>query len=211
MSLEMNGNLAQRRASVQGARDFAKFGIAQQNFESGDSVDEMSGFCPSAFRNDLSDATNPRDGPSTFPAQQLSIWERQASSNKNATSVTGSAISLESHSRPSPDAPTHLIEPWNKTDNLKTSQFGREFILHQRNLIAQGWPKDMVLGPDPVDIDGIFTDGCPTTQPLTVSQWVAQVASRFDTLGVPERLGLVLLCTRYVKVLFDKLRCVSIH
>jgi hypothetical protein len=68
-------------------------------------------------------------------------------------------------------------------------------------LIAQGWHEDAVLGCDAVDMEGLFTDECPTAQPLTVSRWVAQVALRFDTLGVPERLGLMLLCTRYLKVL----------
>lgn len=58
----------------------------------------------------------------------------------------------------------------------------------------------MIMGPDTIELDGIFTDGCLTLQPLTISRWVAQVASRFDTLGVPERLGLMLLCTRYLRV-----------
>ena len=58
---------------------------------------------------------------------------------------------------------------------------------------AQGLPKNVVLGPDIVDMDGTFADVCLTTLYPTLAERVGQVASRFDDLGLPERQGLMLL------------------
>lgn len=58
----------------------------------------------------------------------------------------------------------------------------------------------MVLGPEEVDLDTVFGDNSIGTQVTTVSQWVASIVLPFDDLGVPERLGLMLLIGRLIRV-----------
>jgi len=74
------------------------------------------------------------------------------------------------------------------------------FHLERQSLITDGWPIDMVLGPREVDLDAVFGDLDCARPNNTVSRWVAEVVLPFDDLGVPERLGLMLLFCRFIRV-----------
>lgn len=58
----------------------------------------------------------------------------------------------------------------------------------------------MVLGLEEVDLDTVFGDGSIGTQVTTVFQLVASILSPYDDLDAPERLGLMLLVGRLVRV-----------
>lgn len=58
----------------------------------------------------------------------------------------------------------------------------------------------MVLGLTEVDLEAVFCHNGVSMQPQTVSDWAVSIAQPFDTLSVSERLGLMLLISRLVRV-----------
>ncbi|KAK4904842.1 hypothetical protein LTR49_025772 [Elasticomyces elasticus] len=136
--------------------------------------------------------------------QWRAIPVSQFNLEKEVVATTHDAGSTESHMIFTSSAPTHLFQPWNTTNDSGSSPFGTAFVFGQRRLLAQGWPIDMVIGVDVIKMNGVFTDEHQIAQPATISQWVALVTSQFDCLGVPERLGLMLLCGRYLRWLVTK-------
>lgn len=200
VSLKVNGRLAQRRISAQPTTNRAGSRIAQQDHDFFASDNGTRDACLFSVYSDSLDCASPEDSSSTFVLQQWrALPERYLSCIEEIAAARRTTNTIEGQSDSALIAPAHLIQPGNTTHS-RSSQFGGEFVLQQRIKIAQGWPEDVVLGPDVVEMSGIFTDVRLTTHPITVSQWVAQVASRFDTLGVPEQLGLILLCGRYLRV-----------
>lgn len=99
----------------------------------------------------------------------------------------------------------HIRTPRNAVDASPSSRFVRDYIACLRNLLAKGWPEDIVLGPTRIDTDRLFMDSVPETVLLALSQWVAHVISTFEVLGVPEKLGLMVLYCRYFKVCLNLL------
>jgi hypothetical protein len=63
----------------------------------------------------------------------------------------------------------------------------------------------MVLGPTPVDADRLLVDTAPTLSLPTLYRWIADIISTFEVLGVPEKLGLMILYCRYFKVCLSTL------
>jgi hypothetical protein len=91
------------------------------------------------------------------------------------------------------DAPAILDE---STSNRSV----REYIASLQSLLAIGWAKDEVLGPVKVDSDWLFVSHSGETVPRTMSRWISEIISTFEVLGVPEKLGLLLLYCRYFRV-----------
>jgi len=190
MSLIIEGPLAQRRLSARMARSVDASRTVQRDFDHLTSDDET-------YHGTPCDA----HAVSTLPLQQWrAIPDSQFNFTKEIVAVGHSASSAKGHALFTSSAPTHLLHSRNTINDSESSRFGTDFVLRQRFLIARGWPVDMVMGVDIVETSGIFTDEYQIAQPATISQWVALVASRFDSLGVPERLGLMLLCGRYLRV-----------
>jgi hypothetical protein len=96
--------------------------------------------------------------------------------------------------------PIHLLEPSNDQYDLSAWDGVTEFISRQRNCLAEGWTESVVFGTAEVDLDSIFTSKGSDPSPANVSGWVANLLQPFDDLGVPERLGLMLLLGRLLTV-----------
>jgi hypothetical protein len=94
----------------------------------------------------------------------------------------------------------HLCAPWNTEYASCSSEYELNFIAHLRELLAIGWPSGTVLGPAQTDADWLFTQSVMDTALPTLYQWISQVISTFEVLGVPEKLGLMILYNRYFKV-----------
>ena len=101
----------------------------------------------------------------------------------------------------------HLrAHPGNAVDRSRSSsQFVRSYLACLRVHVSAGWPEDTILGPTRVNADWLFLDNAPETVAPTRSQWIAQSISTFEVLGVPEKLGLMVLYSRYFKVCLDLL------
>ncbi|KAK5711326.1 hypothetical protein LTR17_018453 [Elasticomyces elasticus] len=198
MHLLIEGLLAQRRISTYAARRVNASWTVQQHYD-----DDYRSRVTEADTQDSFASEGHSDGTgssaSTFSAPPLQQWrtilESQPNFYQDTVAVSDSGYSsgsqalFESSSAPSDRS---LSQPLIKDNNA-------DFIVRQQRLLADGWPVYMVIGPDIMVMDGLFSDEYKTTPPWTLSQWVAQIASQFDCLGVPERLGLILLCGRYLK------------
>lgn len=121
-------------------------------------------------------------------------------STPSASTSRRRLTTVQDHQISSAGIPTHLIQPLGFMDDLAFNRSCGEYIRSRRILISQGWPAEMVLGPEEVDLDAVFGDNSIGTQVTTVSQWVASIVLPYDDLGVPERLGLMLLIGRLVRV-----------
>ena len=99
-----------------------------------------------------------------------------------------------------PDIAPHASLPLNTIDDPRSSDGTAQFISRQRRCLLEGWPVDTVFGTTEIDLDSVFTVQDFQTQPATVSQWVASFLRASDVLGVPERLGLMLLFGRLIRV-----------
>jgi hypothetical protein len=94
----------------------------------------------------------------------------------------------------------YLCAPWNMVYASYSSEYGLNYIAHLRELLAIGWSSDTVLGPAQTDADWLFTQPVMDTALPTLYEWISQVISSFEVLGVPEKLGLMILYNRYFKV-----------
>lgn len=91
------------------------------------------------------------------------------------------------------DAPATLGE---STSNRSV----QECIASLQSLLAIGWAEDELLGPVKVDSDWLFVSHSGETVPRTMSRWISEIISTFEVLGVPEKLGLMVLYCRYFRV-----------
>lgn len=100
------------------------------------------------------------------------------------------------------ETPPHLLEPstkeitanGSKSDGSRLTDCTATFISWQRQLIAKGCPIDCVLGSDVVNVSRVFCcQPAIDTAPGNIPQWTSQLADSFDTLGVPEGVGLMFL------------------
>lgn len=105
-----------------------------------------------------------------------------------------------SRRRPFSVQPAHLRTPQNLVDSNFWCQSAMDYIACLRRLLTNRWPENVVLGPTRTDVDWLFIYTVQETPFLAMSQWIAQVISTFEVLGVPEKLGLMVLYTRYFKV-----------
>jgi hypothetical protein len=80
------------------------------------------------------------------------------------------------------------------------SRYGLDYIACLRELLATGWSDDTVLGPVQTDADWLFTHPGMDAVPTTLYAWIARFICTFEVLGVPEKLGLMILYGRYFKV-----------
>lgn len=76
----------------------------------------------------------------------------------------------------------------------------QECIASLQSLLAIGWAEDELLGPVKVDSDWLFVSHSGETVPRTMSRWISEIISTFEVLGVPEKLGLMVLYCRYFRV-----------
>jgi hypothetical protein len=94
----------------------------------------------------------------------------------------------------------HLRASRKAVDTSLSSPSVRSYIVCLRKLLIVGWHEDFILGPTRIDVNWLFVDRVPETALLTMSQWIAQIISTFEVLGVPEKLGLTVLYNRYFRV-----------
>lgn len=115
---------------------------------------------------------------------------------------------MNKHTASSLEIPLHLVQPLmmntehisNGRDNQLAGDVTADFISRQRVLIHDGWPMETVFGPNVVEIDAVFGYVEHKMAPASVSQWLVYLAQPFDVLGVPERLGLMLLGSLFLRV-----------
>lgn len=75
-----------------------------------------------------------------------------------------------------------------------------EFISRQRSLNNEGWPIEKVFGKETINVQAFFTPEQQSIEPVTVAEWVVYATQSPDTLGVPERLGFMLLGALLLRV-----------
>jgi len=95
--------------------------------------------------------------------------------------------------------PAYALQPLNEAEDSSFSKSWSGFCRRQQHLLSLGWPSDMVLGPYEVELDAVFSERGSSTAATTVSQWVASTILPFEDLGVPEKLGLMLLFGRFTR------------
>lgn len=75
-----------------------------------------------------------------------------------------------------------------------------EFCLRQQHMLSLGWPADLVFGAYEVELGTIFGQENSYRYAATIPQWVANVVAPLEDVGIPEKLGLMLLFGRMMKV-----------
>lgn len=189
--LKMEGRLYKRR-SADGAGKRVKSRFRTQQFsEKLSSSPLLQRFAPMWSPSQTS-AYVLSDFPSSIDALPL------GTKNDPVDESGSSATRLQCRS-PSSDLPAHLRVPW----NYANTRLGREtisYIACLRKFLASGRPQNIVLGSTRVDVDWLFTQEMADIALPTIHQWIAQVLSTFEFLGVPEKLGLMVLCSRYFQV-----------
>lgn len=138
------------------------------------------------------------------PGQELKGNPKNSRSSPDAIHIKSSlsdlhTIELQQHESP-PVGPAHSSVPWNARDTEQASGVAICYIAHLRGLSGAGWHHNTILGSARVDVDLIFSNCVAADTLTTMYQWIAQIISSFEVLSVPEKLGLMVLYGRYLKV-----------
>lgn len=99
-----------------------------------------------------------------------------------------------------PDMQDHLLQPLNEFGDRLFWDDTTDFISSQRRCLFDGWPAATVFGSAETDLESVFGVHKFPTPPSTAVRWVANLLQPFDELGVPERLGLMLLFGHFIRV-----------
>lgn len=97
--------------------------------------------------------------------------------------------------------PIHLMQPLNFTDNEVLSRLYSSFLVHHRDLTARGlWTGD--LHENPMNVALMLPDFKREehTNVDPVSIFIADILATFGQVRVPERLGIMHLLYRFIRV-----------
>lgn len=134
------------------------------------------------------------------------LYERHGAANWQTTdcfNTTPMCLSFGSEDVASEQFPRALpyIAPDKENLDSRTRCF-EDYIKHLRGLLVDGRPETEVLGSTRISLDWLFEDSVnEKSVHLPLSQWIAGIVATFEVLGVPEKIGLTVLYSRYLRVI----------
>lgn len=99
--------------------------------------------------------------------------------------------------------PISAVEPSNETDDRPMVTQYTDFIDEKRRLIRQGYSVSDVLGPPYVNASELLNRRVPhhSKSPFrTVCQWAADVIRVIEDTGMPDKVALMLMIVRFMRV-----------
>jgi hypothetical protein len=154
----------------------------------------------------LSGSANNSIDDTSYERRGAANW--QTTDYFNTTTICLSSGSEDVASEQFPRAWPH-IAPNKKILDSGTRCF-EDYILHLRGLLVDGRSEIEVLGPTRISLNWLFEDSVnDKSAHLPLSQWIAGIVATFEVLGVPEKIGLMVLYSRYLRVFTQPLILVN--